>query len=330
MAAIRFSTSTFFGAIARAFCSVTCASASWLSACCTPARSRYAFTSFGLLSTTFCLELICELSELPLDLPRKTKPAANTTARKTYATFACVRRREKKSCSSHAGVAFFFFRFGGSGWRLRCACVAPRAIAGLGYLPIVRIGDSPKAPFRLLVAERTLQSSLIGVARVEAQPLGRVVVLTQVGAEHGGVVRRDRAVDTGGDERRQRVLVERGDDPRAQVRDRADVEHHLPVGDLPHEAWILDRADPVPETIGAELLERAAHRRRPRDLAGVRDGGEPQLARKVERRRVRLRREVRLEPAQPDADDTAVAVASGPADELLRLGEREPAHDVGR
>src|ERR1051325_6361919 len=149
----------------------------------------------------------------PEPTPGKMKPAANTTARKTYATFAGVRRREKKSCSSQAGVAFFLRFFCGSGWRLRCACAAPRAMAGLGYLPVVGIGDSAYALFGLRFAERALEPCFERTMCVEPERRSRVVVLAEVGAEHRGVVRGDRAADAGGEERRQRVLVQRGDDP---------------------------------------------------------------------------------------------------------------------
>ena len=86
----------------------------------------------------------------------------------------------------------------------------------------------------------------------------------------------------------------------------------------------------MPEAVGAELLERAAHRRRPGDLAGVRDRGEAQLAREREGRLVRLGRELGLEAAEPDADDAALAVGGRVAHDLLGLVEREAADDVGR
>ena len=67
------------------------------------------------------------------------------------------------------------------------------------------------------------------------------------------------------------------DGPRAQVRDRADVEHDPAVGDLLQEARVLRRADPVPEPVGAEGVERAANRGWADDLARVRHRGEPEL-----------------------------------------------------
>jgi hypothetical protein len=71
------------------------------------------------------------------------------------------------------------------------------------------------------------------------------------------------------------MLVERADHAGAQVRDRADVEHDLPVGELVDQAGVLGGADAVTQAVGAELLQRAANRGRPRDLAGVRHRGEP-------------------------------------------------------
>ena len=110
------------------------------------------------------------------------------------------------------------------------------------------------------------------------------------------------------------MLVERGDDAGAEVRERADVEDGAAAGELRDEAGILDCADPVPDPVGAERLERAAHRLGAGCLAGVRDRAEPERAREPEDVRVRLRRELRLEPAEPDADDAAVAVPRSPLD----------------
>src|SRR5919201_3367925 len=123
--------------------------------------------SFGWAATCFCWSLILELVELPLPpkkLPRRmspipvepeptpkaTKPIANASARRTYITFACRRRREKKSCSSQLGAARCFFFACGCACRLRCAWAAPRAIGVLGYLvPGEVLSDSAETRLRL-------------------------------------------------------------------------------------------------------------------------------------------------------------------------------------
>ena len=135
----------------------------------------------------------------------------------------------------------------------------------------------------------------------------------------------------GGDELRQRVLLERGDDAGAEVRERADVEDGAAAGELRDEAGVLDRADPVAQPVGAERLERAAHRRGAGDLAGVRHRAEAERARERERGRVRLRRELRLEPAEPDPDDAPVAVPRRVPHDLLAPARRvDAAVDVRR
>ena len=126
------------------------------------------------------------------------------------------------------------------------------------------------------------------------------------------------------------MLLERRDRARAQVRDRADVEHELPLGELAHEAGVLDRADAVADAVGAERVERAADRRGAGDLARVRHRGEAFVARECEDGLVRLRRELGLEAAEPDADDAAIAVPRRVPHDLGRFVEREAAHDVRR
>ena len=86
----------------------------------------------------------------------------------------------------------------------------------------------------------------------------------------------------------------------------------------------------MPDPVGAECVERAAHGRRPGGLAGVRNRAEAEGARERERRLVRLGRILGLEPAEPDRDDSAVAVLGRVADDLLRLLGRRSAKDVRR
>src|SRR5205809_7325130 len=126
------------------------------------------------------------------------------------------------------------------------------------------------------------------------------------------------------------MLLQRGDSPGAQIRDRADVEHDPPVGYLAQQPGILVDADAVPDPVGAELLERAPHRPRPGDFAGVRDRCEPELARELEGGLVRLGRKLGLEASEPDADDSAAPVPGRPADALLSFVERVTADYVGR
>ena len=83
------------------------------------------------------------------------------------------------------------------------------------------------------------------------------------------------AVHPGRHELRQRMLVERAHRAGPDVRDRADVEDELAVAQLVDERRVLDRADPVAQPVGAERVERAADRRRARDLAGMWHRREP-------------------------------------------------------
>jgi hypothetical protein len=86
----------------------------------------------------------------------------------------------------------------------------------------------------------------------------------------------------------------------------------------------------VSHPVGAELLERTADGSRPSDLARVRDGGEPQLAREHEDGLVGLGRVLGLEPAEAHSDHAAIAVLAGVADDLLGPVELRAAVDVGR
>src|SRR6476660_9806218 len=125
------------------------------------------------------------------------------------------------------------------------------------------------------------------------------------------------------------MVVEVGDRSRAEVRERADVEDGASVGELAYEPGILFGADPVPQPVGLQVLERAPHRRGAGDLARMRDGAEAERLRVREHGLVRLRRELRLEPAEPYPDNAAVHVARAPLDGLACLLLREPARDVG-
>src|SRR6266516_5026111 len=207
------------------------------------------------------------------------------------------------------------------------------AIAGnltTGVLgPGERVADLPEPSPRFLVAERSRDAGVVERARGQAEGRGRLVVAREVGVEHRGVVGRDRAADAGGDEARQWVVVQRRHGARPEVRQWADVEDRGAGGQLADEPGVLLGADPVAEPVGPERLERAADRRGAGDLARVRHRTEPERLRPLEDLLVRLRRELRLEPAEADADDAAVAVARGPLDRGHRLLLGEAARDVG-
>ena len=80
---------------------------------------------------------------------------------------------------------------------------------------------------------------------------------------------------------------------------------------------VLDRAHAVPQAIGVQHVESAAHGGRPGDLAGVRRGPEPALAGQSERPREQLGRVPVLATPQADAHDAALAVLHRPAHQLL-------------
>ena len=118
-------------------------------------------------------------------------------------------------------------------------------------------------------------AGLVEVARIEAERAGRVVVPGQIGAEHGRVVGRDRAA-----ERRRRrgaaADARRATRPPSCAGSRSGRRRGRSgrSASSRDERGILDGADPVPDPLGAERVERAADRRRAGDLAGVRHRGE--------------------------------------------------------
>src|SRR5438094_303425 len=124
------------------------------------------------------------------------------------------------------------------------------------------------------------------------------------------------------------MLGERAHRPGAEIRERADVEDGATAGQLADEPRVLSGADAVSEPVGLKRLERAANRFGSGRLARMRHRAEPQGLRKGEDLCVRLRRELRLEPPEADADDAAVAVARRPLDGRPCLVLREPARDV--
>ena len=97
---------------------------------------------------------------------------------------------------------------------------------------------------------------------------------------------------------------------------------------LGDELLVLDGAEPVPDAIRLQRLERAADRGRPRHLARVRHRAEALRLRQLEHRRVGLGRILGLEPAETDADHAAVCVLGRIAHDRLGLVERKAADDV--
>src|SRR4029079_5664766 len=203
---------------------------------------------------------------------------------------------------------------------------AARAIERSGYRGFP--GDGRKTGLRLLVAKRAGERGLVQPAGIETHRLDGGVLAGQVGVEHHRVVGRDRAADAGGDELRERVLLERPDGARAEVRERAHVEDRAALGELAHQAWVLDRADAVPDPVGGERVEGAADGGCAGSLTGMGYGGEPEGACKRERVCVGLGRILRLEPAETHGDDTPIAVLRRVADDLLRLLGPRAAADV--
>src|SRR6476646_1673679 len=162
---------------------------------------------------------------------------------------------------------------------------ASLAIAMTGNLtaavggPVERVADRLEPGPRFLVAEGSGHAGVIERAGIEAERGRRLVVAAQIGVEHRRVVRRDAAAHAGRDETGQRMVGERVDRPCAQVRERADVEDGAAAGELPDEARILLGTDAVPEAVGLEALERAAHGHGAGDLARVRHRAEAERLR---------------------------------------------------
>ena len=125
------------------------------------------------------------------------------------------------------------------------------------------------------------------------------------------------------------MLGERGDGAEADVRERADVEDRAAARQLLHEARIVDGADPVPDAVGGELLQRRAHRFGAEQLARVRRRAHASLVREREGAHERLVA-LRLEAGEPQPDDAALPVGDGVARDLLRLLGRVDPRNVGR
>src|SRR5512135_963916 len=118
--------------------------------------------------------------------------------------------------------------------------------------PVEGLADAPEPVFRLAVAEGADDARLEERPRIQAERGRRLVVARQIRVEHRRVVGRHRAADAGRDEPGQRVLLERAHGARAEVRERADVEHGAAVGELADEHGVLLGADAVAEPVGLQ------------------------------------------------------------------------------
>src|SRR5580704_13017009 len=56
---------------------------------------------------------------------------------------------------------------------------------------------------------------------------------------------------------------------RAEVADRTNFEDDAPGRQQIHQRWIMNRADPVPDTLHSEEFDRVANQLRTTDLSGV-------------------------------------------------------------
>ena len=108
-----------------------------------------------------------------------------------------------------------------------------------------------------------------------------------------------------------------GDDAEEHVARRRHVADDAARGDLGEQRGVLDGAHAVPQAVGVQDVEGAAHGGRPGDLAGVRRGLEPALAGEGERPLEQLGRVPVLAAAEADAHDAALAVLHRPAHEVL-------------
>ena len=104
------------------------------------------------------------------------------------------------------------------------------------------------------------------------------------------------------------MLVQRLDDARPHIRDRRYVEDDLAGGQLLEECRILHSANPVPDPVRLEGVDRSPDGDRTDDLAGVGNRAESLFARACERLDEFLGRVQRLLSTEPDPDNAAVAV----------------------
>src|SRR4051794_9490460 len=100
------------------------------------------------------------------------------------------------------------------------------------------------------------------------------VLLNEPGPEQQGVVRPEGHPGGGVDQGAQRYVLRGVVDPQPDVGRRADLQGDAALDDLLEHVAILDRPDPVPDPVGAEVLETCTHARGTEQLTTVRDGCE--------------------------------------------------------
>src|SRR5262245_53940559 len=119
-------------------------------------------------------------------------------------------------------------------------------------------GDADAPPEGGGVTARVRLAELVLVECLDAEE--ELELVAQMRPHHLRPVRRDRERHLVLDERPQRVAYRRlvGQRLRQEVRRGADLERDPEVADRRHEAGILRREDPVPDAIGAEVLDDVA------------------------------------------------------------------------
>src|SRR6266511_4365342 len=253
-------------------------------------RSRRACAFFGFSATLFCrpftdgpppkrwtLPLNRSPSPaLPDPTPRKTNDPAKTRASRAKTHLAWPRMRPKKSCCSTdfalPPTAPLFRGARGACLARLPFLVAARAIGkcGVAYLcpgrghadrrPVEAVAERGQPCSGRLVAEGARHPRVEERFGGDPQRTGGLVLASQVGVEHDGIVRRDGALDSRLHKRRQWMLLEGRDGPRADVGDRRHVEHDAAAGELAEQARVLDGANSMAQAVCVELLERPADR----------------------------------------------------------------------
>src|SRR5450756_650130 len=183
--------------------------------------------------------------------------------------------------------------------------------------PVDAIAEPAKAGLGGVVAEDAAEGVLEHAPRRVTEADGGRAVAAQAGAHEHRVVRRDRALHAGRQQTRQGMLGQRGHDAEEHVARGCHVADDAARDDLGEQRGVLDGAHAVPQAVGVQHVERAAHGGRPGDLTGVRRGLEPALAGEGERPREQLRWVPVLAAPQADADHAALAVLYRPAHQVL-------------
>ncbi len=136
-------------------------------------------------------------------------------------------------------------------------------------------------------------------------------------------------MQSGADHLVDRVRLIGRDDPERVVAARTHLEHRAPLAQLGDQRRVFEDADAVTDALRAELGDRRADALRSRSLTRMRDDVHPGIACLAIGLREELRRELRFEPAQTDAEDQSAFVSLDRhlPDGELRVGRF--ARDVG-